>query len=331
MNILYPYDTLVGDVEIQVGDAKIDGQKLPDDCFEPDRRLVAIEAAERQRWQTAKIEIHVTAPQTEIRSFVKRNADPRAIAVIGGSRTNARQPVTLTRDPTNPAKWSGTATIDRPFWFGRLSLTATIVGDVDGVSGRIIGTSEPWTIALDDVPRPPVRGNIDVTWDNFKEPKFLPELTQFASEPFFLHLDPERPVLYLNEGFIKLRALFDERRRRNRDVQVLHDQTRVNFASASWAAMFNVALAAAIEASDDEDDVTEWPDSEWQKNALEILLNRMYEERTPDDALGEVVTLLRQGEGLAAVHEQVLPAISEQVGAARILRASITKLDTLES
>ena len=62
MRLLYPYKTLVGDVEIEVTDAKIDGHRLPDDCLEPDRNLVAIEAAERQKWETAKIDVEVTAP-----------------------------------------------------------------------------------------------------------------------------------------------------------------------------------------------------------------------------------------------------------------------------
>jgi hypothetical protein len=329
VKVLYPYDTLVGDVDIRVTNAKIDGHKLPEDCLEVDRNLIAIEAAERQKWQTAKIELDVTAPQTEIRAFAKQGTQPRAIAVVHGSRTNTRQAFALKVDPANPARWTGTASIERPFWFGRLNLTATIVADVGGEEARIIGSADPWVIALDDVPRPPVRGNIDVTWDDFRSPKLLPELQQFAAEPFFLHLDPERPVLYLNEGFERLRALFDERRRRPRDAQVLHDQTRVNFASATWNAMFNVALSAAVNASDEDE--TPWPDSEWQKNVLEILLDRVYEERTPEDALSEVVALLKQGEGLGAVQEQLLPAISEQVGAARILRASIAKLDTLDN
>jgi hypothetical protein len=181
---------------------------------------------------------------------------------------------------------------------------------------------------LDDVPRPPVRGNIAVKWDDFREPKSLHELTQVADQPFFIYLDDDQPVLYLNDSFTGLRALLEDRARRPRDAQVLHDQTRVTVASAAWTAMFEASLASAAELS--ELDEAQLPAAEWQRGVLEIVLARMYEERTLEDALNEAVRLLQQGDGYGTVQSRLAAAVSEQVGGARLLRASINRLDNLE-
>jgi hypothetical protein len=330
MNLLFPYKTLVGDVDLEVTQVKLDGHDIHSDFLDADRRLVAIEGVERQGWTAATMRIEVTAPQTEIKELVTAGARPRALAVLHGGSTNMRLGTELEVDPVNPARWSGKLELERPFWHGRLTASSTIVAEVDGIENRIIGSSHPWLIALDDLPRPPVKGNIPVTWDSFKEPRELQELRQFADEPCFVHLDPDQPVLYLNEDFPGLRPLLNDRRRRPRDVQALHDQTRVTFATEAWAAMFNVALAAAAQATDEDDPEAAWPETEWQRNVLDIVLARMYPERTADDALRESVGLLRQGE-VEALHERLVTAISAQVGGARLLRSAISMLDNLES
>jgi hypothetical protein len=328
MRMLYPYPTLVGDVDLYVRSATIDGQAVPSDFLEPDRRLLAIAGIGRDSWDIARVKIEVTAPQTEIKDFISKDAKPTALSILHGGATNMRRGVQLQSDPANPARWTGVVELDRPHWYGRLELTARVVATVDGVRGRVIGEAHPWAVALDDLPRPPVHGNIPVRWDNFKEPESLPELTTVADQPFFVHLDVDQPVLYLNDGFSGLRPLLEDRARRPRDAQVLHDQTRVTFASAAWTAMFESALAAAAEVT--EPGEPEFPSEEWERNVLEILLARMYQERTPEDALDEVVRLLRQGDGFGTVQSRLAAAVSEQVGGPRLLRGSINRLSDLE-
>jgi len=328
MKVLFPYQTLVGDVDLVVKSATVDGRAIPVDYLEPARRLLAIAAIGRESWQVASIEVEVSAPQTEVKDFISAAASPSAFAAIDGGRTNMRTSKSLQVDPANPARWTGKLEIDRPYWYGRLDLTARVVAPVGGVLGRLIGEAAPWTISLDDVPRPPVRGNIPVKWDNFAEPESLAELSQVADQPFFIYLDSDQPVLYLNDGFRGLRPLLEDRARRPRDAQVLHDQTRVTVAAAAWTAMFESSLASAADLS--VDDETQLPTADWQRGVLEILLGRMYEERTLEDALAEAVRLLQQGDGYTGVQSRLAAAVSEQVGGARLLRASINRLDNLE-
>jgi hypothetical protein len=328
VKVLYPYETLVGDVDLQVKSASVDGQAVPADFLEPDRRVLAIAGIGRESWDLARLDIEVTAPQTEIKDLKAKGAKPTALALLHGGATNMRQALRLDPDPKNPARWTGKVEVERPHWYGRLVLGSTVVASIDGTDGRVIGDATRWSISLDDVPRPPIHGNIPVKWDNFHEPRSLPELRRVADQPFFVHLDSDQPILYLNEGFEGLRPLLDDRHRRPREVQVLHDQTRVTFAAAAWAAMFDSSLAAAAEAS--EPDEPELPSVEWQRSVLEILLARMYEERTLEDALEEVIRLLGDGEGFTTVQSRLVPAVSQQVGGGRLLRASINRLDNLD-
>ena len=327
MRVLFPYPILVGDVELKITDAKVDGLPIPTDLLERERRMVSVNAAERQKWDVATLQIEAVGPQTEIKERIAEGLVPKALAVLHGSATNMRRAALLEADPKNPARWTGKLSIERPYWYGKLVLNCSLVSEVGGATDRIIGVANPWTVALDDLPRPPVKGNIPVLWDDFGNPRDLDELKLFEAEPCFIHLDPDQPVLYLNEAFPGLRPLLEDRRRRERDEQVLHDQTRVTFATEAWGGMFNVALSAAAAAS--EEDEIAWPDAEWQRSVLEILLDRMYSDQTLSDALHEAVTLFEQGDGVSAVHERLTPAISGQVGAARLLRASITRLESL--
>jgi hypothetical protein len=328
MKTLFPYDTLVGDVDLVVRKATVDGHAVPAGFLEPERRLLAVAAVGRETWQLARLDIEVTAPQTEVKEFIANGAPPSAVVTLHGGRTNMRMSVRLAPDAGNPARWTGTLEIDRPYWYGRLELGARIVAPVGGVPGRIIGDATPWSISLDDVPRPPVRGNIPVRWDDFRTPESLAELKRVADQPFYLHLDADEPVLYLNDGFTGLRSLLEDRARRPRDAQVLHDQTRVTIATATWTAMFEAAVAVAAELG--EPGEPELPSIEWQRNVLEILLGRMYEERTLEDAIEETLRLLRQGDGYANVQSLLANAVSEQVGGSRLLRASINRLDNLD-
>lgn len=328
MKVIYPYDTLVGDVDFSIRSATVDGHSVPANSLEPDRRLLAVAAIGRESWELTTIDVEVTAPQTEIKEFIANGARPTAVLVLHGGRTNMRMSARLSPDPRNPARWTGRLDIDRPYWYGRLVLEARIVAAVGNVDARVIGNATPWSVFLDDVPRPPVHGNIPVKWDDFRDPRSLPELKRVAEQPFFIHLDADMPVLYLNEGFEGLRRLMADEARRQKDAQVLHDQTRVTIATAAWTAMFESAIATAAELG--EPGQPELPSPDWQRSVLQILLDRMYEERTLEDALEEAVRLLQQGDGYSTVQSRLAAAVSDQIGGGRLLRASINRLEAVD-
>jgi hypothetical protein len=324
MKWIYPYRVLFGDVTSHVVAVSIDGQDVPSRLIDNDRQEVELIDLERGAWETARVSFEVTGPKSELREMLDDGLEPVAVAVLHCGPTNARVSVGLEPDEHDRTRWFGSFDLARDDWFGRIAIRAVITADVDGVPHRIIGTANEWTLHLDDQPRPPVHGAIKIRWENFAASEELRALRQYEAEPAFLHLDPAEPVLYLNRSFDGLEPLLRDQRGRQAAEQALHDQTRATIAAEAWAGLFN----SALQSIDLEDDEPDWPASDWQRTALELVLDRMYPEKGPEDSLREVVTLLREDDGGAALQERLLPAVSAQATVAKLLRMSINRLES---
>lgn len=324
MKWIYPYRTLFGDVTARIAAVTIDDEHIPSRLIDADRQEVELVDLERAGWTSARISVEVVGPKSELRDLADDGVEPTAVVVLHCGPTNARVAQVLDADEHDPGHWYGTLDLSRGEWFGKIIMRAFLTAEVDGVANRIIGSAPDWTMHLDDLPRPPVHGAITIRWDNFAAPEHFKALRQYDGEPAFLHLDPAEPVLYLNRGFDGLEPLLRDRRGRQAGEQALHDQTRATIAAESWAGLFNTALQAI----DLEDEEPDWPTSDWQRTALELLLDRIYPEKGPEDAFQEVVTLLREADGGVAVQERLLPAISAQASVAKLLRGSINRLGT---
>jgi hypothetical protein len=319
---IYPYRTLFGDTTSRVVAVKVDDEHIPTRLIDADRQEVALVDLERSGWETAHVTVGVVGPKSELRELADDRLEPTAIAVLHCGPTNARVSGVLEADEHDPSHWYGTFDLSRDDWFGKIIVRGFITARVDSVEHRIIGSAPEWILHLDDVPRPPVHGAITIKWENFGAPDEFKALRRYEAEPAFLHLDPAEPVLYLNRGFDGLEPLLRDRRGRRPGEQALHDQTRATIAAETWAGLFN----AALQAIDLDDEDPDWPASDWQRTALELLLDRMYDEKGPEDALREVVALLREADGGPALQERLLPAVSVQASVAKLLRASITRL-----
>ncbi len=329
MNVLFPYKTLFGDVASRIDRVHIDGEDPPALSIDVDRRAVELRGLERQNWASAGIHMEIAGPASELRTRADAGEDPQAIAVLHCGPTNARRALRLRPSDVDPSLWHGTVEIDRGHWFGRIVVRGFFTATVDGVADRVVGQAPVWTVELDDLPRSPVHGSITVTWVDFSAADVEPAiLHHYAQDPWFLMLDPEEPVLFLNKAFDGLEALLGDRRRRDRPERVLHDQTRAAIASQAWVAMFNAAIGAV---DSDDDGISHWPTADtWHRSVLEILIPRMFPERDHEDALQEVLELLGQADGSAAIQQRLLPAAAEHVGAPRLLRSGIRLLGTEE-
>jgi hypothetical protein len=325
MKWFYPYDTLFGDVASRLLRVTVDGDPLPSNLVDEDRHEIRLLDAERRDWHTVEMEVEIVGPAADVQEFIDAGADPKAVAILQSGPTNARLSVPLAPSEIEPSRWTGRVELERSNWFGRIEVRGVVVADVDGVPNRIIGSAPAWTIRLDDQPAPPITGAIRIVWDDFTAPEHLPVLRRYKEEPAFLHLDPGEPVLYLNRAFEGLHALLKDQRRRNPAEQALHDQTRATLATEAWNAMFNTAILAV----DQEDDgVADWPESEWQKTALEILLAAMFPDKSPEDALAEIAAARTEREAGASVEQLLLPVVSAHVGVPRLLRGAIRRIGT---
>jgi hypothetical protein len=323
MITIYPYDTLVGDVRISVNRVLIDGKPLSSNYINPDLPEIAFRDLETDRWEEAMIDVTVTAPAGELSSNSAWE-NCQAVVQMICSYSNIRRTVALTPDQHTPARWHQTIMLSREEWYGGAAMRALVPATVDGVSHRVIGSSEPWLLSFDDLPPSPVHGSIAVQWVEFAADSEL-GLKPFKDDPHHLRLDPDAPILFLNSGFDGLEALLGDRKRRPRAEQAMHDSTRVNIANGAWQAMFTAALDA-VEV-DPETGMPEWPSPEWRAVVLRTLLPRIYPDLGPDDALIEAVQARRSGDGSGELLERLLPAAAMQVGTAQLLRRGIALLE----
>jgi hypothetical protein len=323
MKELFPYKTLFGDVATVVSAVSVDGEPLPRSRVDATRREVDLGELERAGWTSAAVSLDVSPPPTEISELNASGAVPQVVVVAQCGPTNSRQAVTLKQIDGEP-RWSGRLELDRTSWFGRIEIRTAVTATVSGVPTRLIGEGNTWSVLLDDLPRPPINGALMIRWENFDDPadNNLRVLKLYKNDAFFLHLDPDAPILYLNSAFEGLFSLLQDRRRRPAGEQALHDETRGAIATEVWLGLFN----AALQSIEHEDGVPRWPASEWQKTVLELVFERMYPEKAADDSLEEVATALMEPDGASAVQQLALPAVAAHAGASRLLRDAIRRI-----
>jgi hypothetical protein len=237
MKTLFPYPVLFGDVDISIAEVAIDDEPVLG-RINADSHEVDLSNLERRDWVAAQIMVSLSGPASELESYV----DVVAVAVLNCGHSNTRTSLVLTRDDDTPGRWSGVVELERDHWYGRATLHSVIAATVDGVANRIIGTSVDWMVAFDDLPRLPVTGSLTIRWIDFGNPEDdAPYLRHYATDPWYLRIDPSEPVLFLNRGFEGLEALLTDRRRRPDAERALHNHARASLASEVWMTLFNAA------------------------------------------------------------------------------------------
>lgn len=323
MIAIYPYDSLVGEVRLNVGKVVIDGKELSSNYVNPDVPEIAFRDIDSDGWDEAVVDVVVTAPAGELAGSTVWQ-DPGAVVQVLCSYSNTRLAFPLKADPDNPGRWSGRVVLGRDSCYGRATLKAVVPATVDGVPHRVIGGSETWALSFDDLPPSPVHGSIAVAWIDFAADDSL-GLAEYKDDPHHLRLDPEAPALYLNSGFDGLEPLLGDRKRRAHAEQAMHDSTRVNIAGDAWTAMFVTSLDAVE--TDPDTGMPEWPAEEWRVVVLKTLFLRIYPDLGPYDALVEATAARRSGDGSGELLERLLPAAARQVGTSGLLRRGIALLE----
>lgn len=319
MKTLYPYDVLVGEVGISVSRVAIDGKSLSTNFINPDLLEIAFAELD-QGWNTATIRFSVIASPAELASnssWVK----PEAMIQVSSSKSKVRQSILLMADPHTPGRWVGNVELDRRSFYDRAAIRGVMYATVDGISHRMIGHSDTWTVLFDDLPSPPVHGSIRILWSDFANDSDRPYLEAFQTDPYYLHMDLDDPTLFLNRAFDGLEALLVDRKLRPGPELALHDSTRVSFAGDVWTAMF-VAALSAVEL-DPETQLPEWPPEGWREIVLRSLLTRIYPDVGPEDALFNAIQDRDSGDGASDLMERLLPAAARQVRGPQLLRKGI--------
>jgi hypothetical protein len=124
MRSAYPYQTLFGDITIDISSATVDGVELPYSCISRPAQTVALHLAGRERWGQATLRLDATLPEQELAEGPW--SEVTCVAVLSEKATNARITTELTH--SIDGHWRGSIELARPFFRTRATLTLMAVG-----------------------------------------------------------------------------------------------------------------------------------------------------------------------------------------------------------
>ncbi|MFD1935162.1 hypothetical protein ACFSKW_27180 [Nonomuraea mangrovi] len=315
MKTLFPYRTLLGEITLEVKEARLDGKPLPLSMISAVERVVALHQVERDDWERARVVFRMRTPE----ELAKPDEWPNVacVAVLTEKRTNNRIVTRLKQQ--SDGTWIGVVELHRDWHVGQAEVEGIVTATVGGVPGRVIARTERrWTVDL-QVRTPTRKKTVKTLWADFAS-EANPYLNPYKTDPWAIEAAGDEPVVYLNSGFEGLQFLLESSARTDKAVQ---DALAGQIAADCWTAFFN----AATYAIEDEDGQPQWPGG-WHESVLRRMLPDVFPDRSPDDALSEIFERRKAGEGGGELQTQVLHASIKQARTSKSLGTYIRTLRT---
>ncbi|MGW2216993.1 hypothetical protein ACWCSD_18570 [Nonomuraea sp. NPDC001684] len=306
-----PYPVVIGDVSLEVREARLDDFPLPYNMISKSQRVVALNQIERSDWTTARLGVRVRTPEHELNSGPWFRIE--CLTVLSERRTNVRLAIPLMMGSNG--EWSGEVELRHDQHVGRPELSAHLVATVDGVPGRLIATAgDPWTIDL-RAQTPTQRDEITVRWLDFADER-NPHLHHLKYDPWTVETAGDEPALYLNSGFEGLKAMLEERSSKGA-AREAREALAAQITMSMWSALFNTAVQRT------NDNGSEWPTG-WHGAVLRRMVPDLFPDIAPDDALAEVAYRYRTDGG--DLQARVMHAAAKQARMPRNLGSLIRAL-----
>jgi hypothetical protein len=126
------------------------------------------------------------------------------------------------------------------------------------------------------------------------------------------------PEVLLNEGFPGLAAILKDQPNRRGTDKALHDMQRTSIARSVWMALVADSLAAVKPG--DEDEPPDWPDEDWQREVLEIILRSIDSNKSDAELLRMAAHDWRTYPGAADFYSHAEAIVGDIVKANQMLR-----------
>ncbi|WP_127360889.1 hypothetical protein [Actinacidiphila soli] len=313
MNTLFPYPTLVGEIEVRVKQVRIDGKPLSLSVVSRPQRAVALHQVERPNWEDGSIDLEVTLPELELADGPW--SEVACVAILTEGSTNTRVVRRLQRDRLS-STWSGSVPVLRAMHRDRATLNVSAVATVGGVAGRTIGTAdEAWIIDL--LARTPVRQReIEIAEADFRDgPQEW--LRPFKDAPWLVETAGEMPTILLNSSFEGITQLL--KGSGNPLEKAASGLVAAQIAGEAWTAMFHSAVAD-LELDDDGAPLIP---SGWRESVLRTMLPDVLPGLALADALIEVHNRHAAGYGWAELQSQIHFAASRRAQVPKNLTTAV--------
>ncbi|MGC0211150.1 hypothetical protein [Streptomyces levis] len=321
MKPVFPYPTLLGDVECDVVAVRVDGKPLPYTNVSVAERVVALHQSGRARWDEAVLELRATVPAKELAGGPWQ--DVTCLATLTEKATNARTTARLT--PAADGEHTGSITLSRALHLRRATLSLLVVASVHGVPGRLVGAIEQdWYIDLEEAT--PVRQReIEIMEIDFREGPYE-WLRPYKESPWIVETSGDVPIVYLNtsavEGLMELLGS----RGGNPTEKVVREMTASQIAQDAWTAMFHTAVS---DLDTDEDGTPVMPTG-WRESVLRQMLPDVLPGRQLTDALFEISERRTKGFGWSELQTGIQYAAGRRAQISKKLTTAVRSVDRAE-
>lgn len=323
---VYPYPRLGSAVTARVTAVRLRGpsdsrEQLDSRSCSVVEQVVALGMAERDDWQTAKLAVTATVPTREIETK-GHWSDVVVVAVLTEGITNTRTVSRLAPFSPGDREWAGEIEIDRDNHVDRASLVVHVVATVEGVPGRVIGsTDQEWLI--DVASDSPLRDRqLDVTTVSFA--RGAEWLRSFRDAPWAVDTSGPLPAVRLNSDFEGLAALVQDPGSKTENI--VSEVLLAQMCADVWTAVFHTAIGS-LEVEDDGAPIFP-PD--WRGAVLREMLPDIIPGRSEEDALREVYTR-RTGEGgWTDLQPRIQYAAARRAEVPRTLASAVREIERFE-
>lgn len=315
MKQLVPYSTLRrsdGPIALEVREGRVDQDALPLELVNLRDRAVAVHGVGYADWHTARLSVRMLVPEVSDADAKSRGwRDVCAAVTVANRASNIRSVTVLHKE--EPGVWTGSVRIDRDEHIGRLQLTGLVTATVDGVPGRLLGTAEEaWTVDVDARTAHREQEIRVVEVDFGASPH--PQLSEFRHDEWTIDPSGDVPTVYINTAVEGVARLLNAKPSGMSPAEsALQKALAAKLGTELWVTLFNSA-ADEVRMEDGE---PQWPGG-WRDYALRRMLPDVCPDRSPDDALRELVTRRTGGVG-GDLQARVLHAAGRQSRSARSL------------
>jgi|GEM_PF-4621624 len=270
--VLYPHQTLDGDLRLHLDRVFLDDRPLPADRIQREFSIADLGRDGQFDWTLARL--HWTARLetdddiAEFRRLSEEFRELRAWVALECRPTNLRMSLRLSPSEDS-ATWQGVMEIDRDNVAGSAKIQAWLAYDVDrdrvDQSHRVASESYQWIVYLDP-PRSFVReGGLPMVWVDFKEEDWLADYGQAFSA---LDTSGEIPRILLNSGIPGLQDLLTGESAGDVTLDSMKILAATSVARGAWMALVHLSITSLKGSGGSLED---WPGPFWQREVLQQL------------------------------------------------------------